>query len=525
MTKSPFTEPVPRSEGSAVQVDGETLRLDCVRAVAFGHRAADAAEGVQDAIVRSRKVVDDIVASDQVVYSVNTGFGILSDVHIANEDVDRLQLNLVRSHAAGTGDPLPTEVVRAMMLLRANTLAKGVSGVRPEVFERLLDMVRTGVHPVVPSQGSLGASGDLAPLAHLTLVLIGEGMAELGGEILPGGEAMRRAGLEPLTLRAKEGLALLNGTQMMTAIAALAVEESRTLAKIADVACAMSIEGVLGSHKPFRAEVHEVRPHPGQIASASNARRLLDGSAIAASHAQCSKVQDAYSFRCAPQVHGAVRDTLSFVGDTVEREVNAATDNPLVFPETGDAISQGNFHGEPIALAADYLAIAMAELGNISERRTDKLNDPRFSDLPAFLTSGENAGLESGTMIVHYTAASLVSENKVLAHPASVDSIPTSANKEDHVSMGSIAARKAARVIRHTRHILATELFCASQALRLRHPLDPGRGAAAAQRFLAERIRPIEGDRVFADDIEQVATWVGSGELLQAVEAEVGPLV
>lgn len=506
-----------------VVLDGDHLTLEDVRDVAYGNAKALLDPKTHPRIAASRDIVDEILASEKVVYAVNTGFGVLSDVRIDREDVRQLQVNLLRSHAAGTGEPLPTEVVRAMMVLRANTLAKGVSGVRTVLLEQLLTMLDRGVHPIVPAQGSLGASGDLAPLAHLALVLIGEGHAEYEGETLDGAAALERAGIEPLVLEAKEGLALLNGTQMMTAIAVLAVLEAETLCRAADIAVALSLEGFEGSHRPFLPEVQDARPHPGQIDSASNCRRLLDGSPICAHHADCPKIQDPYSFRCAPQVHGAVRDSVAHVRRVVELEINAATDNPLVFPEIGEAVSQGNFHGEPIALATDFLAMAMAELGNISERRTDKLNDPKFSDLPAFLTGGVH-GLNSGTMIVHYTAASLVSENKTLAHPASVDSIPTSANKEDHVSMGSIAARKAARVVAHVRTILATELFCGLQALRFREPLESGPGIEAAREFLGPRVEPIGEDRVFADDVARVAEWVGSGELVSAVETAIGAL-
>jgi histidine ammonia-lyase len=511
------------SDQREIRIDGASLTLDDVRCVARGEARAVLADEALPAIRRSRAIVERIVASDEVVYSVNTGFGALSDVVIPPEDVRSLQLRLIRSHAAGTGAPLSAEVTRAMMLLRANTLAKGYSGVRPDVIRLLLAMLERRVHPVIPRQGSLGASGDLAPLAHLALVLVGEGSAELGGEVLEGHTALERAGLDPLTLEAKEGLALLNGTQMMTAIAVFALLETVELCKVADLAAAMSVEGFLGSHRPFRQEVWEARPHPGAFVSAANCRAILHDSALEQSHAGCKKVQDPYSFRCVPQVHGAVRDAAGFARATVEREINSATDNPLFLPATGEAVSQGNFHGEPVALAMDFLGIALAELGSIAERRIDKLNDPRFSELPAFLTGGKQ-GLNSGTMIAHYTAASLVSENKVLAHPATIDSIPTSANKEDHVSMGSIAARKAARIARHVRHILATEVFCALQALRLRAPVEPGQGVRAATDFLDPRIAPLDDDRALAAEITEVAGWIEDGSLLAAVQGRIGPL-
>lgn len=506
-----------------IPIDGNTLTLDQVHQVAVQRAQVILSTDALNAIQRSRAVVEEIVQGEDLVYSINTGFGALSRIAIPKADVDVLQLNFVRSHAAGTGTPLSPEVTRAMMLLRANTLAKGYSGIRPEVVTLLIEMLNQGVHPVVPCQGSLGASGDLAPLAHLSLVLIGEGEAEYQGSILPGGQALAKAGLSPVILKAKEGLALVNGTQMMTAIGALAVLKAEHLCKIADISGCMSLEGFLGSHRPFLEEVQTVRPHPGQATSAANCRKLLNNSEIAQSHAGCKKVQDPYSFRCIPQVHGAVRDTVAFVRQVIERELNAATDNPLIFPERGEAVSQGNFHGEPIALAMDYLAIAMAELGNIAERRIDKLNDPHFSELPAFLTQGRE-GLNSGTMIVHYTAASLVSENKVLAHPASVDSIPSSNNKEDHVSMGSIAARKAAKIIDHVATILATELYCATQALRFRQPLKPGEGVQAAFEYLASRIAPIVEDRVFAPEVAQVTRWIDEGDFLHTVETKIGGL-
>jgi len=506
-----------------ILIDGQTLTLEALASIAEQGTHVGLSPEAIPAIEASCQLVRSIVDGDQQVYSINTGFGALSKIAIAKADVARLQLNFVRSHAAGTGTPLSEPVVRAMMALRANTLAKGFSGVRPQVIELLLAMLNKGVHPVVPSQGSLGASGDLAPLAHLALVLIGEGNAWLNGHKLTGGEALKQAGLKPVVLQAKEGLALVNGTQMMTAIGALNVLKAERLCKLADLAAAMSVDGFMGSHKPFTAAVQKVRNHPGQVISAANIDTLLAGSEIAQSHAGCKKVQDPYSFRCTPQVHGAVRDTVVFVRGVIEREMNAATDNPLLFAETGEAISQGNFHGEPVALAMDYLGIALSELGSIAERRIDKLNDPAFSELPAFLTMGQE-GLNSGTMIVHYTAASLVSENKVLAHPASVDSIPSSNNKEDHVSMGSIAARKAETIIGHVQYIVATELFCATQALRFRHPLKSGRGVEAAFTLLETRVPPIVEDRVFQGEIQALHDWLDTDELVAHVALTVGGL-
>jgi histidine ammonia-lyase len=460
------------------------------------------------------------------VYGINTGFGFLAETRIGAADVRALQHNLVRSHACGVGEPLPRDVVRAMTLLRAQVLARGHSGVRPLVVERLIDLLNHGVHPVIPSQGSVGASGDLAPLAHLALVLIGEGHAEVEGQVLPGAEALARAGLTPLQLEAKEGLALINGTQLMLAIGALALVDAEALATHADLAGAMSLEAQKGSWHPFEERVVAVRPHPGALATAANLRALLADSEIAESHANCGKVQDAYSFRCMPQVHGASRDAFAWVRSVLAREMNAATDNPLVFarPDGGaDILSGGNFHGQPLALALDLLAMAVAELANISERRVEQLVNPALSSgLPPFLAP--HTGLDSGFMIAQVTAAALVSENKVLCHPASVDSIPSSAGKEDHVSMGSISARKAAKVVEHVRQGIAIEIMVAAQGLDYRQPLTPGRGVLAAHRAVRQRVPTLSGDRVLHRDIAAVAEMISAGVLLEAVCAVTGPL-
>jgi histidine ammonia-lyase len=460
------------------------------------------------------------------VYGVNTGFGFLAETRISAENVRALQRNLVRSHACGVGPALPTEVVRAMTLLRAQVVARGHSGVRLCVIELLCAMLNTGVHPVIPSQGSVGASGDLAPLAHLALVLMGEGRAEYQGEVLKGGEALARAGLSPVELQAKEGLALINGTQFMLAIGALALDDAESLAKHADIAGAMSLEAHKGSSRPFEERVVGVRPHPGALATAKNLRALLQKSEIAESHINCGKVQDAYSFRCMPQVHGASRDAMAWVRSVLAREMNAATDNPLVFVrEDGEAdlISGGNFHGQPLALALDLLAIACAELANISERRLEQLVNPALSSgLPPFLA--KNTGLDSGYMIAQVTAAALVSENKVLCHPASVDSIPSSAGKEDHVSMGSISATKAARVVEHLRQVIAIEIMVAAQGLDLRLPLQAGEGARAAHACVRERVRTLDGDRELHEDMATVAEMVKSRVLLDRVAAAVGAM-
>lgn len=501
---------------SSFRIDGASLTLEMVRAVARDEAiTVNLADEALARITASRQVIEDVLTSGKIVYGVNTGFGALSHVSISAEQVDQLQVNLVRSHAAGTGELLDIPTVRAMMLLRANTLAKGFSGVRPVIVETLLAMLNAGVYPQIPCQGSLGASGDLAPLAHMSLVLMGEGQACYQGECLPGGEALRRAKIEPVVLKAKEGLALLNGTQMMTAIGALALLEAEELLLAAEVAGAMTIEAVRGSQKPFDARVAQARPHAGHVHSSTIIRRLLENSQINASHANCAKVQDAYSLRCIPQVHGAARDLLVSARKILEVEINAATDNPLVFPN-GDIISQGNFHGEPVAMAMEMLALAVSELASISERRIDKLMNPVFSELPAFLAGKQQEGLNSGMMIIHYTAASLVSENKMLAHPAVVDSIPTSNDKEDHVSMGATAARKAAKILAHARWVIAAELLCAAEGLEYRDGLQPGDGVWAAYQLIRQSVAPLTGDRTLAADVETIVHMLKDGRLLDA---------
>jgi histidine ammonia-lyase len=408
------------------------------------------------------------------------------------------------------------------MLLRAHVLARGHSGVRPQVVESLLDHLNAGVLPIVPEQGSVGASGDLAPLSHLALGLVGEGRATLKGEVLTAAEAQKRAGLEPLRLGPKEGLALVNGTQMITALGALAVLEAAELATLADIAGACTLEALKGSHRPFDPRLHALKPHPGQIACAANLRTLLHGSAIERSHAACGRVQDAYSLRCMPQVHGAARDALGFASGVLATEINAVTDNPIVFPEEGDLVSGGNFHGEAPAIALDLLAIAVAEIASIAERRIERLMNPALSGLPAFLA--KHPGVNSGFMMAQVTAAALVSENKVLCHPASVDSIPTEAGQEDHVSMGPIAARKARAVVTHARHVLAIEVLCACQGLDFIAPLTPGRGVAAARATVRGVVPFMEHDRLLADDIASVEALLASGALRASAEAAAGSL-
>ncbi len=503
-------------------LDGASLTLDDLEAVARRGRAVAISPAARHGVVRARRVVDDAVARKEVVYGVNTGFGNFAEVVVPDDQLGPLQLNLVRSHAAGVGDPLDEAETRALMLLRANVLAKGFSGVRPETLDLLAAMLNARVHPVIPSQGSVGASGDLAPLAHLALGLIGEGDCVRDGRLLPAREALRETGLSPVTLHAKEGLALINGTQLMTAITGLVVAEAWRLARTADVIGAMTLDALQGTDVAFDPRIHAARPHAGQQASARNLRRLLEGSAIRESHRDCGRVQDAYSLRCIPQVHGAVRDALDYVTRTLAIEINAATDNPMVFADSDELLSGGNFHGEPVAIASDVLAIALAELGAISERRTERLVNPALSGLPAFLT--EDGGLRSGFMIAHVTAAALASENKGLAHPASVDSIPTSANKEDHVSMGVTAARKAARTVANTRRILAIEALAACQALDFRRPLETSRPLQAAYRRLRQDIPRYDRDRVMSPEIEAAARLVTSATLAEEAAAVCGTL-
>ncbi|MCS6797610.1 MAG: histidine ammonia-lyase [Myxococcota bacterium] len=508
---------------------GGPLRLEDVEDVAVGRRRAELPEPSRVVMERSRHAIESLCeAADQApaIYGVNTGFGALAETRIAAADVERLQLNLLRSHAVGVGPPLSREQVRAMMLLRAQALALGRSGVRPALVETLLAMLDRDVVPVVPAQGSVGASGDLAPLAHLALVLVGEGEALFEGRRLDGAEALRRAGLEPLRLGPKEGLSLVNGTQMMLAVGALALLEAERLCALADVTGAMSLDALEGSGRPFDPRIAECRPHPGHRASADNLRVLLDDSAIMESHRDCKKVQDPYSLRCMPQVHGASRDALAWARGVLERETVAATDNPLVFVDDGgrvDVLSGGNFHGQPLALALDLAAMAVAELGAIAERRIEQLVNPALSSgLPPFLAP--RTGLDSGFMMAQVTAAALVSENKVLCHPASVDSIPSSAGKEDHVSMGSIAARKLARVVEHVRVVLAIEALVAAQGLDHRLPRRGGRGVRAAHDAIRSVCPPLQEDRALHRDVEAAVRLFESGALRSAVEAATGPL-
>jgi histidine ammonia-lyase len=509
---------------------GRPLSLEALEEVARLGRPVAFDSEARVRVAQSRAAVEAIAAAGDDaprVYGINTGFGALSETRISAHDVRQLQRNLVRSHATGIGPDLGVAEVRGMMLLRAQVLALGASGVRPELVEILLTMLARGVHPRIPAQGSVGASGDLAPLAHLALAMIGEGETQIGdGPFVPSAAALTRAGITPVVLEAKEGLALINGTQYMASLGTLALIESERLCVVADIAGAMSLEALKGSSRPFDERLHAARPHPGQAIVARNMRTLLAESEIMDSHRDCGKVQDAYSLRCIPQVHGATRDALSWVREVLEREVNSVTDNPSVFVRDdgeADVISGGNFHGQPLALALDLAAIAVAELANISERRVEQLVNPALSTgLTPFLAPG--SGLHSGFMIAQVASASLVSENKVLCHPASVDSIPSSAGKEDHVSMGSVAARKLQQVVTNVRHALAVEIMTAAAGLDQRAPLIPSRGVTAAHAAVRARVAPLIEDRPLYRDIAAVADIVAGGALVDAVEGSVGAL-
>ena len=505
-----------------VEVDGESLTIEDVILVARHNEQAELAESARKKIHKSRNVVESAISAGRTVYGVNTGFGSLANVSISVDDVAKLQVNIIRSHSAGVGPPFSKEVVRAIMLLRANALAKGFSGVRIEIIETLLQMLNRGVIPVVPQQGSVGASGDLAPLAHMVLVMMGEGTAYYGDDKGDGKTALMVAGIDPITLQAKEGVALINGTQPMTAVGLLAIHDAMTLVHDASVAAAMSLEALKGTRVAFDERIHAIRAHEGQQDVAKALRAILSDSEINQSHADCGRVQDAYSLRCIPQILGASLDTIRYVRSVLETEINSATDNPLVFPEGGDILSGGNFHGQPIALVMDFLTIALSEIGNVSERRINRLVDPKLSGLPPFLT--KESGLESGMMIAQYTAAALASENKSLSHPASVDSIPTSAGQEDHVSMGTIAARKAMMVLENVKNIIAIEYMCAAQGLDLLSPLKPSDSLARAHAAIREKVPILEDDRELSPDIMQIRELMNSGDIVSAVKAVAGSL-
>lgn len=500
-------------------IDGSSLRLSDVIDVAIRARRVEIEDKQLPMIEAARAFVEDAVRNRKVIYGLTTGFGKFSDVVIDEKDTEALQRNLIRSHACGVGAHLPKHIVRAIMLLRANALCKGFSGIRPSTIENLIQMINADVCPLIPEKGSLGSSGDLAPLSHMVLVMMGEGEALYRGEKMSGAEALKRAGIRPVTLSSKEGLALINGTQVQTAIGLFAAYEGLLLSRYADVIAALSFEALNGVTCALDNKIHEARGQRGQIETAANLLKLLEGSTYTTKQGEL-RVQDAYALRCAPQVHGACKDALAYVLEKIEIEINAATDNPLIFPEAANAISGGNFHGEPMALALDFLGIALAELANISERRTERLVNPALSNgLSAFLSP--NGGLNSGFMIMQYSAASLVSENKVLAHPASVDSIPSSANQEDHVSMGTIAARKAYEIAKNLRSVLAIEYLSACQGIDLRGEGRLAKGTEVAYNRLRRAVATLEEDRIMYVDIEKAAEILADDGLIEEIEAAI----
>jgi histidine ammonia-lyase len=500
----------------ALHINGKDLTLEAAQEVATGQQTVLLDPDARPRVDRARAAVDALVASDKVSYAITTGVGKLSDVRIPHEQIRELQVNLLRSHAVGVGSPLSPTETRAIMLLRANSLAKGYSGVRAVVIDTLCELLNRSVTPFVPSQGSVGASGDLAPLAHLALVLIGEGEClDEKGARLPGAEALRQANIKPLLLEAKEAVSLINGTQAMLGVGILALLAAETLVDSADAISALTLDALRGTDVAFDERIQKVRPHRGQLTTAANLRRMLEGSEIRKSHADCARVQDAYSLRCIPQVHGAVRDTLAHCRQVMETEANSAVDNPLVFvgqESSADVLSGGNFHGEPLAFALDFLGIALSALAGISERRIERLVNPALNEgLPPFLAPG--AGLNSGFMMPQVTAAALVSENKVLAHPASVDSITTSGNKEDYVSMGMTAALKLRRIVENARNVLAIEAMAAAQALEFLLPLKTSKRGQAAQAAIRSVCPTMERDRVMHGDFVKIAELIASGEV------------
>ncbi|MDQ3193706.1 MAG: histidine ammonia-lyase, partial [Bacteroidota bacterium] len=472
----------------------------------------------------SRKLVDDWIRNDEVIYGITTGFGDFKDKKIPQKDIETLQRNIILSHAAGVGKYIPDFIVRLMILFRINSFATGYSGVRPELVNYLIRIFNSGIVPLIPSQGSVGSSGDLAPLAHLALCVTGEGYCQMDNQVVESKIALKRKNIAPVKLMAKEGLAMINGTQMMSAYLCKSVYDAETLSMLADISGSLSLEALSGSVKAFSERIQKARPHKGQIASARNLRKLLDGSEIINSHKNCGKIQDAYSLRCMPQVHGAVKDSIEHCKRILEIEINSATDNPLIFSESGEHLEGGNFHGEPLALTGDFLAIAVSELGNISERRIARLTDGNLSGLPRFLVDADKAGLNSGLMIAQYTAAAIVSENKVLCHPASVDSIPTSANQEDHNSMGSISARKCYDVINNVKKIIGIEVLCACQGMDFLRPLKSGKGSEQAYQHVRKSISHITEDVNTSEMILKTIEIIFDEKFISGIEKKIGKL-
>ncbi|MCC6866257.1 MAG: histidine ammonia-lyase [Ignavibacteria bacterium] len=504
-------------------INGENLTINLAHEIVEKGYNIGVTQQAMAKVKASRKVIEKWIKNNKIIYGVTTGFGEFKDVIIPPKDIEKLQHNLIISHSAGVGEPLPKNIVRLMLLLRINSLIKGYSGVRAELINQLVKIFNLKITSYIPSQGSVGSSGDLAPLAHLTCTVIGEGFAYDGNNVLPAKQVLVQNGLKPFRLSAKEGLAMINGTQMMSAFAAEILYRTKKLSKLADISGALSVEALKGTDTAFKENLQKVRPHKGQINTAANLRKLLKGSEIRKSHIDCNKVQDAYSLRCMPQVHGTVKDTIEYVTGIIETEINSATDNPLIFADTEEHIEGGNFHGEPIALAMDFLKIAISELGNISERRTARLVDGSLSGLPRFLTS--KGGLNSGLMIAQYTAASLVSENKVLCYPASVDSIPTSANQEDHNSLGSIAARKCFEVLNNTEKIIAIEMACSSQGIDFLKPLKCGKGTNTAYKMIRKSAAHIDDDILMNEYITSVIDVIFKDEFTEKVELSAGKLI
>ena len=500
--------------------NGNSLKIKDVFNVAVNGFMVESDIEMKEKVDNSRRIVDKLIAQNKTVYGITTGFGELSQISIPKEDTELLQRNLIMSHSVGVGKPFSEEVVRGAMLIRANSLIKGYSGVRWQIIQMLTEMLNKDIYPMIPEKGSLGASGDLAPLAHLCLVMLGEGEAKYQGKKMSGAQALRKAGLKPIILQAKEGLALINGTAVMSSLGALAVYEAERLLKLSDIAGALTFEALEGIRSAYDEHISQVRPYKGQRESAENLLSLTEGSELLA-ETHSSKVQDAYTLRCIPQVHGASRDAVRYVQGVLQLEINAATDNPLIFSEE-KIISGGNFHGQPLALALDFLGIAIAELGDIAERRIERLLNSNYSNLPAFLV--EHNGLNSGFMLTQYTAASLVSENKILSHPASVDSIPVSAGKEDHVSMATLAARKAREIIKNVQYIIAIELLCAAQAIDFQLPKKLGRGTKVVHKVIRESIPHLKKDRILYPDIEKSFNLIKNGKLIEKVEKVIGKL-
>lgn len=504
-----------------IYIDGESLTLENIADVARNYVKVELSPEAVNKINISRQIVEKAINDGKIIYGINTGFGKFENIAIKDDQLEELQRNLILSDAVGIGQNFPTDVTRAIMLLRVNALAKGFSGIRIETVQSLISMINNKVHPLIREKGSVGSSGDLCPLAHMVLPLIGEGEAEFNGDILPGRVAMEKAGVPVITLQAKEGLALINGTCAMMGVASLAVYDSVIISKTADIVASLTIDALEGITDPFDSRIHKARPHSGQLNVAENLLQILNESKLTTKQGQV-KNQDAYTLRCTPQIHGASRMALDYVRGVIETEVNSATDNPLIFPDNGDVFSGGNFHGQPVAIAMDTLGICMAEYANVSERRIERLVNPTLSGLPGFLTPVE--GINCGFMVAQYAAAAVVSENKVLAHPASVDSIPTSANQEDHVSMGTIASRKAATIIEHVKSVLGIELICAAQAVDFKDKEKLGKGTKAAYDTLREKVTFMENDRVIYLDMDEAKKLVGEGIVLANVEKEIGAL-